>query len=672
MLSNVQREAVETTEGPLLVFAGAGSGKTRVITHRIAHLIKNHFCSPEDILAVTFTNKAAREMKERISGLLQNSVNSKKIEISTFHALCLKILKREHSLIGYPSNFVIYTPYEETELLRNMMKENNISSERYSPQGILYALSKLKNNPELKNDRRFLISNISNSMALKIMDDFKEVMKAAGAMDFDDLILNTVNIFEKNESVRRKYSEKYRYIMVDEYQDTNHMQYKLVKHLASVHSNVCVVGDDDQSIYAWRGADVSNILNFSRDFKNCRTVKLIENYRSVEDITAAAGKLIKHNKNRVDKKVKTLRKKCPGAAVERFEAENEKEESENIANRIVDLLEKGKNPSDFAIIVRTNAQTRPIEMSISRHGIPYRIIGGSKFFENKEIKDILAYLRLLINPNDDVAFRRIVNYPSRGIGAATLQIVNKYASQNSSSLFSSVVSMINSEDIPPPVKNKLSTFADLIKELKSMVFSEKPRILAQSIIEKTRIDKAVTSSAENSDVARIRNENITEFINSVSEFEEKFPTLSGEDFIFEYLNSASLIQDTDTPSGEEKGVSIITAHSAKGLEFDIVFIPGMYNGGFPNHMAQEEGNVSEERRLCYVAFTRARNLLFLSCPRHINKRGRRIKVDPSIFLFEAEIPSAEDAAEKMFEQAEDDVARIDLLLKKLSKSGEKN
>ncbi len=672
MLSDVQREAVKTIEGPLLVFAGAGSGKTRVITHRIAYLIKNHFCSPEDILAVTFTNKAAREMKERISNLLRNSVNSKKIEISTFHALCLKILKKEHSLIGYPANFVIYTPYEETELVRNMMKEKNISSERYSPQGILYALSKLKNNPELKNDRRFLISNISNSMALKIMNDFKDVMKAAGAMDFDDLILNTVDIFEKNESVRRKYSEKYRYIMVDEYQDTNHMQYKLVKNLASVHSNVCVVGDDDQSIYAWRGADVSNILNFSRDFSNCKTVKLTENYRSVEEITAAAGKLIKHNKNRVDKKVNTLRKKSPESAVERFEAENEKEEAENIANKIAGLLEKGEKPSDFAVIVRTNAQTRPIEMSVSKHGIPYRIIGGNKFFENKEIKDILAYLRLLANPNDDVAFRRIVNYPSRGIGAATLQVVNRYASQKNSSLFSAVISLINSQNISSSVKNKLFTFTSLMKELKSIVSSEKPRMIARAIIEKTRIDKAVTSSAENSDVARIRNENITEFINSVSEFEERYPALSGEDFIFEYLNATSLIQDTDTPSGDEKGVSIITAHSAKGLEFDIVFIPGMYNGGFPNHMAQEEGNVSEERRLCYVAFTRARNMLFLSNPRHINKRGRRIKVDPSIFLFEAEIPSAEDAAEKMFEQAEDDVARIDLLLKKLSKSQEKN
>ncbi len=632
-LTDQQHKAVTTTEGPLLVFAGAGSGKTRVITARIAYLIGAKEVSPDEIAAVTFTNKAAREMRERAGTLLGDSAVARRVTICTFHALGLMILKREHAAIGYPRNFVVYSPYEQVELLKKVMDEEHVSRDQYSPHTLIETISAMKNESIAKETSRTLLGDIRRAIARRLYDPYERALKAAAAMDFDDLIQKTILLFERDDDLRKKYASQWRYLMVDEYQDTNRSQYRLIRLLSSVHGNVCAVGDDDQSIYSWRGARVENILEFENDFPGTTVVKLEENFRSVREIVSVAGRLISFNENRAAKQV-FARRAAEGydPVVLRY-ATDEQDEARQVADEITALATQGKRYTSIAIIVRTNAQTLPFEKALSRSRIPYRVIGGQKFFENKEIKDILAYLRVLVNPADEVSLRRIINYPPRGIGTAAIETLFKIASAEKSSPLEVATRAAAYSAFSVSHQNAISAFTTLHRHLSDDIEHADPVLFVERLIERIGIEAAVVKHSESDDAARVRLENIRELVSAVSYHRTEHPSAPPLEFWIGFINATSLLQAADEE--EKKGVSLITAHSAKGLEFDVVFVPCCYQGGFPNRLALEEGGIEEERRLCYVAFTRARERLYVSVPRMVKVRSRSEVVSPSIFLAEA-------------------------------------
>ena len=634
-LSAPQKKAVETTEGAVLVFAGAGSGKTRVITHRIAHLVDDLNVPPENILAVTFTNKAAREMRERLGVLLDSDKKTEKLTICTFHALGLKILRVECAKTGYPANFTIYSPYEQSELMKKVMANAKIPAERFSPQMIVSAISKMKNDPSLREKSSFLISNLTNAVANRLFGPYAEAMRARAAFDFDDLIAIPVSLLKNNDEIRRKYASKYRYIMVDEYQDTNSAQFEFVKLLSSVHKNVCVVGDDDQSIYSWRGANIENILNFEHDFENVTVVKLEENYRSVFEIVDAAGKLIANNAKRSEKKCFASKKGAENEGIRVFTKQNEKEEADFVAQEIADLRNSGEKLNNIAVIVRANFQTKFFEVAFSQYGIPFVVVGGSRFFENKEIKDILAYIRILLNPNDEINLRRIINYPPRWIGNATIE---KFF-DTAASLKIAPGNLIDDFGIyktlfEPAQIIALNTFVTMFKELEEKFSEAGAMEFTSFLIKTTGIENEIRKSAENEEVARIRLDNISAFFDAVATDPSLPDCKTARAFFSGFVNNVSLLG-----SGEEESVNgkvtIITAHSAKGLEFERVFIPGFYQGGFPNRLALEEFNIDEERRLAYVAFTRAKKVLTITIPESVSFRGSTKKTEKSVFVREA-------------------------------------
>lgn len=636
-LSAPQEKAVKTTEGAVLVFAGAGSGKTRVITHRIAWLVEGKNVSPENILAVTFTNKAAKEMRERLDYLLDSEEKSAGITICTFHSLGLSILRAEYEKIGYPADFTIYSPYEQSELMKRVMADEKISAERFSAQAIVSAISKMKNDPSLRERSAFLVSNITNAVANRLFDPYCRAMKVRAALDFDDLIALTVGILKNDDAVRMKYAKKYKYIMVDEYQDTNSAQFEFVKLLSSVHKNICVVGDDDQSIYSWRGANVENILNFERDFENVTIVKLEENYRSISEIVDTAGKLIAHNTKRSPKKCFASRKGEAGEGIKVVRKQNEKEEAEFVAQEIMKWKSDGLKYNDVAVIVRANFQTRLFEVAFSQFGIPFVVVGGSRFFENKEIKDILAYIRILLNPHDEINLRRIINYPARGIGSGTMEkfftVCDSMKLQPMQLVkdFSIYKTLFSAEQA-----SALGGFSLLLQELEEKFASADPMQFTAFLIKRTGIESEIKKSAESEEVARIKLDNISAFFDAVST-DPSFPEhKTARPFFARFVNNVSLLGSGEEESRAGK-VTIITAHSAKGLEFERVFIPGFYQGGFPNHLAIEEFNVDEERRLAYVAFTRAKKLLVITIPETVSFRGNTRKTEPSVFIKEAEL-----------------------------------
>lgn len=636
-LSDPQFRAVTTTEGAVLVFAGAGSGKTRVITHRIAYLVEDLGVDPENILAVTFTNKAAREMRERVGMLVSSPEKSQDLTICTFHALGLRILKAEHKKIGYPADFTIYSPYEQCELVKKVMAEAKFSPERFSAQGISSAISKMKNDPSLAESSSFLVSSLVNATAKRLLEPYCEAMKARAALDFDDLIGMTVKLLKSDKEILTKYSSRYKYIMVDEYQDTNSSQFEMVRLLCSYHKNICVVGDDDQSIYSWRGAKVENILNFERDFDNVSVIKLEENYRSVFEVVDHAEKLISHNLKRSEKRCFASRHAKENEGVRVVEKADERDEAEFVAHEIASWRSAGEKLSDIAVIVRANFQTKPFEIAFSGMGIPFAVVGGQKFFENKEIKDILAYIRVLLNPYNEIDLRRIINYPARGIGNATVEKLF----ENAASIKIAPLNMINDFAIYAPLFSAeqakcLNLFADLMKTLRGKFSSVKALDFAKFLIRTIGLENELKKSAESEDVARIKLENVSAFLDAVA----TDPALPQHDtaraFFAQFVNNVALLGSSDEESRSGK-VTIITAHSAKGLEFEKVFIPGFYQGGFPNHLAIEEFNVDEERRLAYVAFTRAKKLLTITRPATISFRGSSKKTENSIFLKEAEL-----------------------------------
>lgn len=664
-LSKVQQQAVETTEGALLIFAGAGSGKTRVITQKIHYLLTQKRVNPENILAVTFTNKAAREMKERVASLVKNPEVAQRITVSTFHSLGLRILKQNHAVVGYPSNFVIYSAYEQVELMKQVMSEQGYSKEQFSPKMLTHAISSIKSDPDVQYSSSFLLSSPINVVAKKLFPFYTESMKTAGGVDFDDLLMLPLVIFKKRPDIGKRYAQQFRYIMVDEYQDTNPTQYRLIKELSSHHKNICVVGDDDQSIYSWRGAVVENILNFHKDFDSCIVIKLEENYRSVKIIVDAASKLIENNGKRAEKKTFSAKVAEVGEGISYHALPNEQDEAKFVSTKIANALQNHQSLGSVAVLVRANAQTRPFEMAFARLSIPYTVIGGQKFFENKESKDLLAYLQLLVNPNSEISLRRVINYPARGIGTTTQQKLYAEAEKRKVGVIT-LLAQDALHSFAPKQQEALRAFSHIYQDLKKMLQQNTPAMkLISHLVDRIMIRQEVARSAENETVGAIKIDNIDSFISALAQHADENRRMKTSEIIIDFINSVALIQ-----SGEEEekhqGVSIITAHSSKGLEFDAVFLIGMYDGGMPNHRALKEGGVEEERRLCYVAMTRAKKRLFISLPNTVRIKGRIESTRPSRFLKEADISeTTRFVSNRTVDQEKNDI--LAEILKKLKK-----
>ena len=625
-LNKDQLSAVTRVEGPLLILAGAGSGKTRVITYRIAHMIEDLKISPYSILAITFTNKAAKEMRERVNSLIGD--RAKDMWISTFHSLCVRILRRDIERIGYNRSFVIYDTQDQLSLIKECIKECGLREDSFKPSSVLSAISGAKDkllNPKAFEARYF--NDFRLSKISKVYDLYQRKLKSNNALDFDDLIFKTVELLKTDEFVRDFYQRKFQYVMVDEYQDTNHAQYVLINLLSEMHKNLCVVGDDDQSIYGWRGADIANILDFEKDYKDAFVVKLEQNYRSTEVILDGANSVIKRNLGRKNKKLWTQLKE--GEKIKLHKAYDEKDEANFIAREIKKRQEEeDRNLRDFALLYRTNAQSRALEEALIKYSISYKIFGSLKFYDRKEIKDIMAYLRLVQNPLDDLALKRIINVPKRGIGAKTLEKLEERALITGESLFG-LLHDLSGFDLSTKVKTTLNKFVMMINSFMDMKEILPLTEFVQKVIDNTRyVDEL---KAEETDEANGRIENIEEFKSVVMEFMQN----SDEKTLEEFLSSVSLVSDLDSIDEEDDFVTLMTLHSAKGLEFPVVFLAGVEEGIFPISRAMlDENQLEEERRLCYVGMTRAKQILYITYANERTLYGRRNHCIASRFISE--------------------------------------
>ncbi|MCC9958880.1 DNA helicase PcrA, partial [Streptococcus agalactiae] len=605
-----QAEAVQTTDGPLLIMAGAGSGKTRVLTHRIAYLIDEKYVNPWNILAITFTNKAAREMRERAIAL--NPATQDTL-IATFHSMCVRILRREADYIGYNRNFTIVDPGEQRTLMKRIIKQLNLDTKKWNERSILGTISNAKNDllDEIAYEKQ--AGDMYTQVIAKCYKAYQEELRRSEAMDFDDLIMMTLRLFDQNKDVLAYYQQRYQYIHVDEYQDTNHAQYQLVKLLASRFKNICVVGDADQSIYGWRGADMQNILDFEKDYPQAKVVLLEENYRSTKKILQAANNVINHNKNRRPKKLWTQNDE--GEQIVYHRANNEQEEAVFVASTIDNIVrEQGKNFKDFAVLYRTNAQSRTIEEALLKSNIPYTMVGGTKFYSRKEIRDVIAYLNILANTSDNISFERIVNEPKRGVGPGTLEKIRSFAYEQNMSLLDASSNVMMS-----PLKGKAAQavwdLANLILTLRSKLDSLTVTEITENLLDKTGYLEAL--QVQNTLESQARIENIEEFLSVTKNFDDNPEiTVEGEtglDRLSRFLNDLALIADTDDSATETAEVTLMTLHAAKGLEFPVVFLIGMEEGVFPLSRAIEDADeLEEERRLAYVGITRAEQILFLT------------------------------------------------------------
>ncbi|HGI9066873.1 TPA: DNA helicase PcrA [Streptococcus agalactiae] len=609
-MNNKQAEAVQTTDGPLLIMAGAGSGKTRVLTHRIAYLIDEKYVNPWNILAITFTNKAAREMRERAIAL--NPATQDTL-IATFHSMCVRILRREADYIGYNRNFTIVDPGEQRTLMKRIIKQLNLDTKKWNERSILGTISNAKNDllDEIAYEKQ--AGDMYTQVIAKCYKAYQEELRRSEAMDFDDLIMMTLRLFDQNKDVLAYYQQRYQYIHVDEYQDTNHAQYQLVKLLASRFKNICVVGDADQSIYGWRGADMQNILDFEKDYPQAKVVLLEENYRSTKKILQAANNVINHNKNRRPKKLWTQNDE--GEQIVYHRANNEQEEAVFVASTIDNIIrEQGKNFKDFAVLYRTNAQSRTIEEALLKSNIPYTMVGGTKFYSRKEIRDVIAYLNILANTSDNISFERIVNEPKRGVGPGTLEKIRSFAYEQNMSLLDASSNVMMS-----PLKGKAAQavwdLANLILTLRSKLDSLTVTEITENLLDKTGYLEAL--QVQNTLESQARIENIEEFLSVTKNFDDNPEiTVEGEtglDRLSRFLNDLALIADTDDSATETAEVTLMTLHAAKGLEFPVVFLIGMEEGVFPLSRAIEDADeLEEERRLAYVGITRAEQILFLT------------------------------------------------------------
>ncbi|RSI53766.1 DNA helicase PcrA [Streptococcus sanguinis] len=609
-MNDRQAEAVQTTEGPLLIMAGAGSGKTRVLTHRIAYLIDEKMVNPWNILAITFTNKAAREMRERAEKL---KTEAQECLITTFHSLCIRVLRREADHIGYNRNFTIVGPSEQRTLMKRILNNINLNSdeEKWNERAILGTISNAKN--DLIDEVAY--ANLAGDKYTEIVAScytaYQKELRQSEAMDFDDLIMLTLRLFDQNPDVLTYYQQRYQYIHVDEYQDTNHAQYQLVKLLASRFKNICVVGDADQSIYGWRGADMQNILDFEKDYPETKVVLLEENYRSTKTILQAANAVIRNNRNRRPKNLWTQNE--DGEEIVYYRAKDEKDEALFVARTIAQLSREGYSYKDFAVLYRTSAQSRTVEEALLEANMPYTMVGSTQFYSRKEIRDVISYLNLVANPSDNISYERVVNEPKRGVGPGTVEKIRNFAASQDISLLDASANILLS-----PVKGKAAQavydFANMLRDLRERLDNYTVTELVEAVLEKTGYSAALAAQATLESQARI--ENIEEFLSVTKNFDESSDNPaddSGLDKLSRFLNDLALIADTDDGDQDSSEVTLMTLHAAKGLEFPVVFIIGMEENIFPFKWGEsKEKDLEEERRLAYVGITRAEMVLYFT------------------------------------------------------------
>ena len=625
-LNREQQQAVQHTEGPLLILAGAGSGKTKVLTVRIAYLLAQGV-NPYEILAITFTNKAAKEMKSRVEGLVGDVAN--RIWLSTFHSFCAKFLRFElDNFLGYNSNFTIYDTSDSQVVIKAALKALNLDDKYYPVGAMISAISDAKNKLMFASDYRKQARDFYQQKVADVYEYYERELRKNNALDFDDLLLVAVKLLQSNAAVLEKYSKRFKYVMIDEYQDTNHAQYLLAYLLSSHWKNIAVVGDADQSIYAWRGADIQNILDFEKDYPNCTSIKLEQNYRSTKIILDAANAVIDNNEGRPEKNLWT--DKVEGAKIQHFTAQSEHEEAAFIGDTIVKKHDiHGVPYGDMAILYRTNAQSRVLEEALIKRALPYTMVGGTKFYDRKEIKDVLAYLRVLYNPFDDLSLLRIINVPKRSIGATTVSKLQDYARENGTSLFMTLTQLHLVDTIKGKTKEKLEEFGILIFTLVAEMDDKSVLDILEAILDRTGYLAQLEESIDPQDQARA--ENIGELLSVAKDFQDTNPTGTVEDF----LEQVALVNDVDSFEQEESKVTLMTLHAAKGLEFPIVFLGGLEEGLFPHSrtlMNPEE--IEEERRLAYVGITRAEKELYISNATTRTVFGRTSSYLPSRFIDE--------------------------------------
>lgn len=621
-LNDAQLEAVTNTEGPILVIAGAGSGKTRVLTRRLAHILYQRLAEPFQILAVTFTNKAAQEMKERVNKILSGEITS--LNVSTFHSFCAKFLRKEGEALGFNSNFTIFDSSDTETLIKNCIKELSLSSSQFTPKAQKRKISDAKNKMISAVDFAQSSSGYFENATSEIYNLYQRRLKECNAMDFDDLLFNTVLLLKNNRDIGERYRNRYKYILVDEYQDTNHVQYLLLKYLLGEHNNICVVGDEDQSIYGWRGADIRNILEFEKDYPGAKIIKLEQNYRSTDVILNAASAVIDNNEARKGKKLWT--DKVGGEKLDLLYVDSAEDE----AIEIIDKIIHGNNDTplnEIAILYRTNAQSRPFEEQLRRNSLPYQIIGGITFYQRKEIKDLMAYLKLIANINDDISFERIINYPKRGIGAKTIEDIFICARNENLSAYE-VIQRIDSYPQLKNRSNRILPFVDIIEKYRTEKSNMAIDLMTQDLVEDIKILEDLRN--EDAVIGQTKIENIEAFIEGIAEFVKHNHDAS----LNEYLSEISLFTDVDAYREIDEKVTLMTLHAAKGLEFDTVYLVGLEEGLFPlARTVSEPMELEEERRLFYVGATRAKKKLSVSCATSRHRFGE-VESIPSRFIKE--------------------------------------
>jgi DNA helicase-2/ATP-dependent DNA helicase PcrA len=643
-----QKEAVLHTEGPLLVMAGAGSGKTRVLTHRIAYLIEEKDVNPWNILAITFTNKAAKEMKERVGKLLEKG--GEDVWVSTFHSMCVRILRRDVDQIGYNRNFTIVDPSEQRTLMKRIISDLNIDPKKYDPRSILGTISNAKNELQTPQKMAELQGTPYEAVVAKCYEAYQKELRRNQCMDFDDLIMNTIRLFNDQPDTLAYYQNKFHYIHVDEYQDTNHAQYTLVNMLAARFRNLCVVGDADQSIYGWRGADMQNILDFEKDYEDAAVILLEQNYRSTKRILNAANSVIQNNRNRKDKQLWT--ENLDGEKIVYYRGETERDETQFIVSQIQkEIRENQRIYGDFAILYRTNAQSRVMEEMLLKSNIPYTMIGGHKFYDRKEIKDILAYLSVISNPSDSISFERIVNEPKRGIGKSSIEKLRSFATLHDWPLLEAAQN-VELANISGKAGKELGNFGAMIQGLTQMI----PYLTITELVKETlqRSGYRDELMRQNNLEAQARLENLDEFLTVTQEFDKRFEAQNQDDAngdetkLADFLSDLALVSDLDNLEDSTSQVTLMTLHAAKGLEFPVVFLIGLEEGVFPLSRALlEEQELEEERRLAYVGITRAEEVLYVTNAFSRTLYGRTQYNRPSRFLeeIEAELIEKQGAAQ---------------------------
>ena len=646
-LNAQQKEAVTTLDGPIMILAGAGSGKTRVIIQRIAYLIQKKQVPPQQIIAVTFTNKAAEEMRKRLQGILSGKQEG--IHLSTFHSLGVGLLRNSIHHLGYRSNFIIYDTRDQFSVIKTIMEDQDFDdSELIDAKSVHYEICQAKSTGILPEE--FMDQHASQQKQLvgKIFRHYQKTMKGCNAIDFDDILNLTVTLFEEHPEVMDSLTERFRYIMVDEYQDTNHIQYKLLRHLTKRHRNLCVVGDDDQSIYGWRGAEVKNILNFERNYPDVKFIRLEQNYRSTQKILTAANQVISENTQRMPKKLWS--EKHVGEKLDWLLADSEEEELEAVTRKIrTKIMQHGRRYLDYSILYRSNFQSRLVEEALREAKIPYRMLGGTSFYDREEIRDALAYLKVIHNPNDEVSLHRIINTPRRGIGKTSLIKAYEYCHETHLPLFKVMRDARKYERIPKDSAFKMEIFTGIISNYKQRFANEVLGTVLKDLLDEIGYLRFLETRSGDAKTRERRIMNVLELQVSVRKFSDKFPEANLQSF----LERVSLFTQSDNdPETKADQVSIMTLHSAKGLEFPFVFMVGMSEGVFPNNRSIEEGSEDEERRLCYVGITRAQQELTFSMAKSRKRYGESIKQEPSRFLLNIDpellaVPIIGEASEKV-------------------------